>query len=237
MSLTERASLRKPEGTDPANIGTAVGNAVNDADQYVIPVYTDSATRDAANASPIQGQLCYVQGGTFGSGAGRSLQIWTGTRWGMLSHKLFARKTVGTSRALTTAVADDPELLVPLVANAAYVTYWNLFVTGDSAGDAKYQVSVPSGATNYLAQCGPGSTWGTSTFDGNLAFVGGGGIGPYILGTTDTTNYLMHTLVSFTYTGNTAGNLTLQWAQGTSSSNGTELRAGSYVVSQRLDDA
>lgn len=239
MALTTRAQLRKPNASDPAHIGSAIGNPTDDADKYVIPVYLDVATRDDANPAPLEGQMCYVDGGSFGSSLGRSLQVWNGTRWAMISPRLYAVKSVTTSRATTTSATDDPHLIIPLQANAAYSIHYTLLVSGSTTGDAKYQVKSPSGSTSFISCFGPGTTWGASTFEGVIGpgpMVQGGEFSGFVaMGCTDASTPLLHVVHCFVHTGNTAGNASLQWAQNASSVTGTELRGGSYVYGKRLD--
>lgn len=235
MAVTTRAEIRKPDPSEAASIAAAVGNGVDDIDKCVIPVYTSATQRDASG-TPTIGNLCYMNGDA-PNNLGNALQVWDGGKWKIITPPLFARKTSTTSRASTTAVSDDPHLLLTLQPNATYFVHYTLFVSGHDAGDARYKLRAPTGATATYSVWGPGTTtWGAVTGEGKVSCSPSiSGFGELTLGTTSITVPLRHNLFGIVVNSSQAGTLALQWAQFASQVNGTELRAGSYVIARRLD--
>lgn len=139
-----------------------------------------------------------------------------------------------STRAVTSnaTVADDTSLVCAVVANGVYVVNWGLRMDGATAGDFKYAFTGPSGAT---------MTWesrGLAAADAsNLAAITTdvAAIGTTVthgtLGTGTTTRVLGSGLL---ICSTTAGNLTLQWSQGTSSVTATNLFAGSWLKLERV---
>ncbi|WP_432136840.1 glycosyl hydrolase family 28-related protein [Streptomyces sp. bgisy154] len=123
-------------------------------------------------------------------------------------------KSGDTDRANTVAPASDPDLSVPVEANAVYdvecVAVWT-----NGGGGFRARWAVPAGATMvWTDNDGVGAT----TASQEVTFSA----------TTGTT--LKGTLV----TGGTAGSLTLQWAQSTLNASGTILRQGCALKATRL---
>lgn len=141
-----------------------------------------------------------------------------------------AYKTSTTARTSTTSLADDPDLTLAVAASASYA-FQGFFIydggAGGSEGDFKFKFTVPTSASIY---------WGDTFRNTTPTIVCGGHV------TTDTetasTNGL-GTWYSVNVQGllivsSTAGNLTLQWAQGSSSATRTDLGAGSWLMAQRV---
>lgn len=145
----------------------------------------------------------------------------------------FKRKTANESVNTSTALQDDNDLVVPVVASGVYLLRWDLKIDGAVAGDFKYAFTGPASATMTWNSTGHavGATAATDALGNQDATAIG-------------TNITHGTIASGTSThvsGNgilvvsaTAGNLTLQWAQGTSSGTDTKVLIGSWLYSQRM---
>lgn len=140
-----------------------------------------------------------------------------------------AYKATDTSRASTTAFADDPHLVIPdLVPNAVYIAELELNIT-IGAGGWKYQNTAPSGSTFECISF----TWNnqTVTFANSwLRIAASGSPGAatagHIAGAAGGSPYrLRYTL----FMGSVAGSLAFQWAQDSSNVANTTLVKGSWL--------
>jgi len=135
-----------------------------------------------------------------------------------------------TARASTTTLADDPDLVLPLGSSASYQITGVIFYAGPSASssDFKWKFTVPSGSNGqYFA--------GHQNLSGSFA-------GSFQANWTDTLTanttgvgvIMVIAIQGITQTGGSAGNLTLQWAQNTSSGTNDYVKAQSYLVATRI---
>jgi hypothetical protein len=138
------------------------------------------------------------------------------------------RKAADTARASTTVLADDPDLIAALLANSFYgfdlylkvnpstgglkcgMAYSGTFTSAPSffAGHALLNAATVSSAGNNVI--GGGSIFGS---------VGGSSDWYRIFGTIATTG---------------AGNLSLQWAQGSSNVASATIQSGSFMIVTKL---
>ncbi len=238
MATSTRAGIAKPDLTGSDADIADVGAAFDDIDDVIVPIYPGTTERDAANPSPINGQVCYISNTSSG---GRALQYYNGTTWVSLHQApRMAQKGSTLSKALTTTVTSDPDLTLPVDANTRYKFEFILLVSGDASGDAKYRLSHPTNTTISWSVIGPGSSLGAAVGEGGMQ-----GIcvvnttattsGDIVVGCSSTSIVSLHWIRGSLVTSSTAGSLVLQWAQGTSHSNGTELRQGSFMVLERID--
>jgi hypothetical protein len=139
-------------------------------------------------------------------------------------------KPADTSRTSTTTLANDPALVLPVLASATYLFDSYLDYEGGTLGssDLKLQWNVPSGAALRYWLGGlntSGTNISSNTFtDGAAPALGSGGAA-VLKGVL-----MKGTLVM----SSTAGNLQLQWAQNTSSGTATIVHAQSYVTLWRI---
>lgn len=144
------------------------------------------------------------------------------------------RKTADTSRAATTTFADDPHLTYEVEANAVYVMDGWIKYFADPTPDIKFQFTTPTGTLGEWAWVMPGSgtaAAGTTGYSVRTETndVGGSRTG---YGTSDTS---MFTPVSGLWrVASTAGSITLQWAQNTSSATSTGVFTDSWLRFQRI---
>ena len=142
----------------------------------------------------------------------------------------YATKTANTSRTSTTTSADDPDITVTVAANSTYEIQLLLQYEGATAGDLKYQLNCPAGATLYACEHSLQNAATDGTFDeinprnvnadANSGALGAG-VGAVVL----VTGQLVIT---------TGGVVKLQWAQATSSATATIMKAGTFLLLRRI---
>lgn len=142
-------------------------------------------------------------------------------------------KAANESLASSTTAQNDNDLAYPLAANAVYEIEVCLIVTGSTAGDIKTQWAIPSGATGSRLCVGPTST--AAAFTGQeqtQARMSAHGW------TTSVPYSIEPAAVAIVERGpiatTTAGTLTLQWAQVTSSATATVVGTNSYLRVVRI---
>ena len=145
-------------------------------------------------------------------------------------------KLTTTSRNTTTTLADDPDLVLPLAANALYHLNGVIFYDGATMavntdpGGLKWSFTVPAGTTGqYFAAHMNLSNAFTGAYalnwtDTGTAVTLGSGLSPG----------LAATFTGFIDTAGTAGNMTYRWAQNTSSGTNTKMLLNSYLTIQRI---
>lgn len=149
-----------------------------------------------------------------------------------------AYKVANTDRTATTTLTDDPDLTLPLAANATYRIEMRIYfatTTGTGAPLFKTAWDVPSGATGNRTCMGPGSA-ATDSGGDNMAGHYGVHNPPTAVtygGRGSSTN-LCIALETAVLTTTTAGNVALQWAQATSSATPVRVGTGSSITATRI---
>lgn len=143
-----------------------------------------------------------------------------------------AWKTSTEAVTSSTALQNDDNLVLAVVASGVYVVRWGLRMDGAAAGDFKYAFTGPAGAamtweSRGLAAADASNVAAITT---DVAAIGTT-VTHGCLGTGTTTRAAGTGLLIVSAT---AGNLTLQWAQGTSSGTATNLFAGSWITGERV---
>src|ERR687895_1187516 len=168
--------------------------------------------------------------------------IYPDWRWGMkltpdrltaLQPGSVVKQTLESVTSSTT-YQDDNELAFPAEANAHYFVMAVLGVDGATGGDIKTRWSVPASATGFRWCMGPpaGSADRENT---NLVSAVHGFTTDRAYGTVAASGA---SIAAREYlrvlTAGTAGAVTLQWAQNTSSATATAVIAGSYLIWWRV---
>ncbi len=135
------------------------------------------------------------------------------------------RKASDTSRASTTTVSDDPDLLFAVGANEVWdFTAIINFTETNATPDLKYTFAGPSGSTVTFA-----GAWYNVNSGLSALIAGTAG------GTTNTVDFVtaaapLQLVISGKCTnGATPGNLSFQWAQNVSNANNVTAITGSYL--------
>lgn len=137
---------------------------------------------------------------------------------------LSAAKGADTARTISTTLTADPDLTVAVLANSLYVCRFSLVYKGaaTNTGDLKFGFSVPSGAAfagGFIGVTNPLGAYLASVTASSILVSYSNGTG----------NPLWCQVTATLTTSATAGNLTLTWAQNTSSATATTLMAGSSL--------
>ena len=138
---------------------------------------------------------------------------------------LSAVKPAPTSRASTTTLQNDPDLVIDLPRTGTWTFDIWLNYTGGTLGASDLKLGMTYSGTTTFAAWGVN---GITTAATNQLNAGGNSFtGSLVLGTSGGTFFTgdIHGQV----TVSTTGTLALQWAQNTSSATATNLRQGSYM--------
>src|SRR6266705_4948861 len=140
---------------------------------------------------------------------------------------LAAVKTSDTSRTSNITLANDPDLVLPVAASATYEFSADVrFTAGTGPGDLSLKWTGPAGAVLTFS---PLHNEGSSTGLGNSVL--NYGIGSVIFVAGQGSSQSAHVIMRGTLVvAGTAGNLTLQWAQNTSSGTATTVQSASHLV-------
>jgi hypothetical protein len=150
---------------------------------------------------------------------------------GGIGKTLYVSKPGDTSLTSNVTLTNDPDLTVTLAANATYLMTSTLKYEADAAGDLNVSWVGPAGASSVgsLVALLSSATSDANVYINNFSLGGSFGIGGRGAGANR--GAFFNGVVT---TGASAGSLTLQWAQLTSSTIATILHAGSYVTLQRF---
>jgi hypothetical protein len=146
------------------------------------------------------------------------------------------QKLVNTDRASTTTLADDPDLVASVEANARYYIEFDLWYAATNAsGGIKTAWTVPSGVTGNRSALGLADSVSSSIPEGSGRF------GVHALTTAvsygdraSSTNLLVARETALLTTSSTAGTVALQWAQNVSDAANCRMAAGSVMRVTRL---
>lgn len=145
---------------------------------------------------------------------------------------MHAAKASSTSRASTTTISADPDLQLPVEANAQYLLegYWRF--SGAAAAGIDIQITVPTGTTGSYSDSGRlaaaqvDSGTRTST---RLTF------GVETTFSTPSTSAAQVLIPSGrVIVGSTAGTLSIDWAQNVSNATATVMEADSWIRLSRI---
>lgn len=145
----------------------------------------------------------------------------------------YVEKASDTSRNTTTTLADDPELSVPVLANAKYKMTGLLIYSATSAagGDLNVGWAVPASATILGHVSGNAQTGTVVADDLNSSFSESTVMSLGVINTA--APWTVALLTARVSIGATAGNIVLRWCQSTSSGINTVMRVGSFLDLER----
>lgn len=141
-----------------------------------------------------------------------------------------------TTSRTTSTILDDPDLSLPVEANATYRISFELAAGGVIAAGISMRWAVPSGATGGRYILGPG----TAANDGaanNIAVRLGGHEFTTLIGYAGVRNSVSAFSIierATVFVGATAGFVTLQWGQTTTNATGTLIAVGSIARAERV---
>jgi hypothetical protein len=140
-------------------------------------------------------------------------------------HVLSAHKPSSTSRASTTVKTNDPHLLLAVEANGVYAVEATLLVPANASNiQLAAAVAVPSGTISGRSLAGrDGGVAGVSIIDAGAS-----------ANLVNTRNGSIH-FTGTVFIGASAGNLSIQWAQESSSGTSVVLLKGSNLTARKLN--
>lgn len=156
-----------------------------------------------------------------------------------------ARKTSDTPRSASTTATADPHLTFDVEANAVYTIHGWIKFDGDTAGDLKVQLTVPSGALGEFIAVGTGNNVVGSTAAPALQANTQGATGYLVRMESGDVNVSRNygalgagvglTLIVYATVrvGSTAGTVSIDWAQAASSATATDLFTDSWLEMRR----
>ena len=152
----------------------------------------------------------------------------------LTSSPLVVRKTADETVTSSTTLQDDDHLLFSIGASEIWAVEVVLFYNASTTGDIRVGMSGPSGVTvhhGHLALTPAVTTWNGDV--NAFAFMGGSGSDSLTGGGagSDDVTFIYKALV---VNGGTAGTMTIQWAQQSSHSTGTIVRANSYLIAHQV---
>ncbi len=132
-------------------------------------------------------------------------------------------ETVNNSAVLQ----DDDVLLFPVIANKMYYFKCWLLINSGATPDFKYCWTVPASANGDMVGCdqfgqGANNPITYRYVNGTVYTINGGG-------------YQIFWMEGLVYTGATAGNVTLQWAQNTANASDTQVYGRSWLCYRQLN--
>ena len=134
------------------------------------------------------------------------------------------RKSSNQSVTSSTTLVNDSQLKFAVEANTTYLfNIWLWVYAADGTPDIKLTVVGPSGSTLYWS---PSTYYATSDGTNALGTVNAGTVTLNAFVDANERNQLYFGSI---LNGATAGDVTLQWAQNTSSGTATTIKAGSYI--------
>jgi hypothetical protein len=154
------------------------------------------------------------------------------SRYQAAAGAVFVVKSVTQSVLNSNTVVDDAELLAAIAANETWMYEWYLNCDGSTTSDAKFSISVPSGASGWVSAISQATT-ATTAFGAilNVNTTLGANFTAGMVGAGTTLPVIIRALV---INSTTAGNTKLQWAQnGIDGSVPTRVLANSVMLGRR----
>jgi len=143
-----------------------------------------------------------------------------------------AYKAADTTRISTITSTDDPDLIIPVVAGAVYLVRFVGMVGASTAGDVRVQWGVPTSSTGLRFCLGPEAA--ATSRDTVSMRVGVHQFSTDVAYGISSTSLLSGILEQGVVTTVNAGNISIKWAQQTSSSTGTVLGQSSHLEVIRI---
>ena len=132
----------------------------------------------------------------------------------------FAKKYVDQSITSSTTLTNDNDLFLPIAANDSMVIEGSFWYNG-STGDLQIAFTIPAGSSMDIAVFSET----TSHPESHIMTASGTSTGKLNMSSGNVPLEVRGVIIS----GSTAGNIQLQWAQGTSSGTASTLKAQSHI--------
>jgi hypothetical protein len=136
-------------------------------------------------------------------------------------------KSADESVVSSTALQDDNELALPVVANGIYRVEFHLMFSGDAAGDIQFGFTFPSGGRIAVSAIGDNAAADTTWYAWHGTDGASGGTGSWAFNCFDGRSFVL--IHGMYINGSTAGTLQLQWAQNASNATASVVYANSML--------
>ena len=144
------------------------------------------------------------------------------------STPLIVRKTSDETINNDDTLQNDDELLFAVAANEVWAFEINIYYESDFTPDIKLAVTFPNGAT-VVWQAPSG--YDTSSMENKIKRISGASGSATFIADDKKSLIVMKGIIA---NGATAGNLQLQWAQGTATAVDTKMLANSHIIARKL---
>lgn len=139
------------------------------------------------------------------------------------------------TRNNTTTYLDSTDLVLPVLASAAYTFESCFFYDSSTTADVKIRISLPTGSAALISpwSSGTGATGGTNAINQQGA-APVSNVVEWIAGGIGTGSVMSIRPVGWINISTTAGNITVGFAQNTASAVNTLLKTGSFFAVTRV---
>lgn len=196
------------------------------ADSRYVPRYTNAATRDVANPSPVQGQLAYLT----------QEKLLTGRHsasWDVELLPTVVRKSTPQSVTNSTSLVPDAQLKMSLLANSTYAIEVVLFVTGDVVPNGGIMIAWTDLSTLVGTQVrlpiGVRNLAGNTNIEAASMLMNNPLYGANQYGTVSTSLVQTHHEFLFVTTESSPISCTMRWAQSVASTTPTTINQDSHL--------
>lgn len=148
----------------------------------------------------------------------------------------FVVKGTSETRASTTTLADDTDLLFPVTAGEQYVIKFHICASAILAADIQTSWNVPAGTSGLKRILGPGSTATDASAD-NISMrcgVHNPGTAVTYSGVRNSNALAFTVLEEAVLTITTTGTVAFRWAQATSNATGSIVFSSSWAEYRRI---
>jgi len=139
------------------------------------------------------------------------------------------RKTANETVNNSSTLQDDDALLFPVGTSEEWAFEIVIYFTSNNTADFKAAITVPNNTTlewAYTYRFSGGAAVRATVVSTSGSALGVDGVGDG--------SYMMLVIKGYVKTTDTAGNVTLQWAQDTADASDTVVKAGSHLIARRI---
>lgn len=218
--------IPEQQGADPANLPSAQVSWDGVMENRLVQRYTNDADRTARRPAPNENEISVLA-------SEDRADIYNSASWVSLYARSVRAVRMSADQALTvssTVLQNITALVVPVEANGVFQFELVAFYDGPAAGDIKFAITGPAGATAFYGGPGQATTAASNIGDiqGGASASIGGSIA-YGTSAAGTGNLSMLILKGEMTTVGTAGNLQVQAAQNTADAGTTTVRTRSRL--------
>lgn len=208
--------IQTPSSGDDPDFVANFGTMATQVDNRCLPRYANASTRNAANLSPVVGQVAYLI-------QEKLLTQYRNGSWVVIPRTVTLRKAASEVVNNSSTLQNDDHYFFTADANSTYLVEMRLSAScAVATANLKYAFTIPAGATSsirWAMHLEPGSTGGINSLVVLTASPAGS---TTTIGCPNEVATLAQTKFFITTAG-TAGTVQFQWAQGTATATNTTL--------------